>query len=104
MDVLIDASGHHMAPGHLIRVDQSQTVVDLSNVVGDLHDPTILRVTWGMLSKGGDTRPGGTITLVDGTKRTFFDYSILTPYLTAFDATIAQRRADQVAYDAAHPR
>ncbi len=120
MDVLIDASGAHDPPGVLIQVDGHQVVVDLSQVAGGLHDPTISRVTWGLLTRNGESRPGGIITMVDGNTRTFFDQDLLKPYLRAYldakaksdsdIAAAAARRAtvmpsfDEVSSEALGPR
>lgn len=90
MRVIISAEGEHDPPGrHLVKVDDHQRLMDLSGVRGTLHDPTILRVTWGLVSRGSETREGGTITMRDGTERTFFEKGPLKPYLDAFRAAQA---------------
>lgn len=90
MQLLISAEGEHDPPGrHLVRLDNHQILLDLARVNGTLHDPTIARVTWGFVSRGNETREGGTIVLTDGTERTFFDRGLLKPYLDAFHAAVA---------------
>lgn len=90
MRMLISAEGEHDPPGrHLVMLDNQQTLVDLSQVRGTLHDPTIARATWGLVSNGTETREGGQITMFDGTGRTFFDRGLLKPYIDAFHAAFA---------------
>lgn len=99
MRVVITDVGMSDPPTRLIMVDGQQTQVDLSAVAGTLHDPTIQRVEWGFLDKQG--RSYGVIFQQDGGLRTFFDQTLLSPYLAAFRLRWAEIEQQQVAFDAA---
>lgn len=91
MKVLITAEGNHEPKGHhFMVVDKHGVLLDLSNVQGSLHDPTIAKVTWGLIQDGRQIREGGVITRVDGHRQVFFDQAPLAPYLEAYRARRAQ--------------
>lgn len=71
-------------PAHpYIAVDRLGMQVDISNVHdGQLWDPTVARIEWGILDQQG--RRFGRVTLKSGQSRPFFDQALLTPYLNAY--------------------
>jgi len=84
------STGDHKPEGHhFVVLDNRGRLMDLSQVRGTLHDPTITKVTWGMVSHGAETREGGTIFRVNGPPQAFFDRGPLKPYLEAFEAAEA---------------
>jgi hypothetical protein len=56
--------------------------VDLSNVAGQLGDPTVARIEWGIQDQQG--RLFGRVVLKSGQTRAFWDRSLLTPYFNAY--------------------
>jgi len=100
MDILISAEGDHEPKGHhYMVVDGEGALIDLSGVDGTLHDPAILRVTWGTIGVGGAAMPGGVITRRGGTTQNFFDAKLLEPYLAAFKARRQALAAEQAKFD-----
>lgn len=87
MNVLISNEGKHEPAGHhYMVVDGHGLLVDLSGVSGQLLDPTITRVTWGLQRDGVEMKPGGTIVRQDGHKQVFWEAKLLEPYLEAWRA------------------
>lgn len=89
MTVLIDGEQKHTdgdgaTNRHYMVVDGHGFLVDLSQIVGSLVDPTIRSVTWGLQIDGNTMRRGGTITRHDGSKQLFWDNKLLKPYLDAW--------------------
>lgn len=85
MRVLISAEGNHEPAGHhYMVVDNHGFLVDLSNVMGTLTDPTIKRVEWVPTVAAGQVREGGAIVRADGSRQQFWDASLLKPYLDAW--------------------
>lgn len=81
---------HEPAGHHYVVLDGHGRLMDLSLVTaGTLHDPTMAKVTWGMVSLGSETREGGQITRTDGSRQTFFDRGVIKPYIDAFKAAAA---------------
>lgn len=98
MRVLISAEGEHEPAGHhYMVVDNHGLLVDLSNVLGALHDPTIRRVEWGQVQDGVQIRDGGTIIRQDGHRQLFFDLKALDPYLAAYKAKLDELTAAKIA-------
>jgi hypothetical protein len=108
MRVVISGIGDHLGTGgqpvsagtRLMLVDDPAKgvknrcfLIDLSKVPGDLVDPAIVQVQWGLLGRNGEQRPGGTITRRDGGRQVFFDATILKPYLDAWHARAAELAA-----------
>ena len=108
MRVMIDALGQHEPDLHLMIVDNNALLLDLDGLrhsaidPGSLTDPTVARVTWGPVVRNGSMTEAGEITLVDGTRRTFFDKQLLKPYLAAFEARRAEVEREQADYDNTH--
>lgn len=99
MNVLISASGKHLdAAGarvpHWMVVDNHGLLLDLSGVLGNLVDPTITAVTWGLQRDGNDLREGGTIVRQDGHRQAFWDRGLIEPYLKAWKAKKAEIEVD----------
>ena len=90
--MLINAPDEHNPGMHYMVVDNHGLLVDLRNMrnsavdPSSLTDPTVAQVTWGPSIRDGEMSESGTVTLVDGTRRTFFDKVLLRPYLAAFEA------------------
>lgn len=94
MRVLISGEGNHEPAGqHYMSVDNHGFLIDLSEVQGTLHDPTIARAEWGKVIEQGQPRDGGTIVQRDGHRQRFFDQALLKPYLDAYAAQRARLEA-----------
>jgi len=79
--------GDHVPNLPFMVLDGRGFLIDLSKVSGNLWDPTIALVEWGMTSTGEE---GGRIVLKDGTGRRFSDRTLLDPYLKAWQAKRAE--------------
>ncbi len=91
MQLLISSEGAHEPAGyHLMIVDSSALLIDLSGVSGSLHDPSIKRVEWGLVQDGIQQRPGGFITRQDNSRTPFFDATAIAPYINAFNVRKAE--------------
>lgn len=91
MRVLISAEGDHSPKDHqYMVVDNHGILIDLSKVDGNLIDPTISRVEWGMRADGNVQREGGVIVRRDGGQQKFWDKAVLEPYLEAYYARRAE--------------
>lgn len=102
MQLSIISDGQHEPGGHhFMVVDRAGVLLDLSGVQGTLHDPTVTRIEWGLVRDGTEIREGGTITMQDGSQRpTFFDKTLLKPYLDTWTAKMAANAAAQAAFNA----
>lgn len=75
-------NGEHVPPIPFFIVDAVGCHVDLSNVVGQLWDPTVARIDWGLQDAAGKTF--GRVQLKNGQGRNFWDATLMQPYLEAF--------------------
>lgn len=81
-------AGEHTPDQPFMIVDRYGMHVDLTVVLGQLWDPnTIAKVEWGMFDAGGKTY--GIVSYKNGERRPFWDESLMTPYLKAYNATKA---------------
>jgi hypothetical protein len=90
MRVTIRRDGH-APPFHHVTVDGHGIPIDLSQVKGSLHDPTISYVDWGVVRENGELREGGHI-VRDGEPepKKYFDRAALAPYLDAYERRKAE--------------
>lgn len=98
MRILISAEGEHDPPAHYMQVDNHGLLIDLSRVTGTLVDPTIRRVEWGPTIIAGESREAGSIYRQDGGRQTFFDVTLLKPYLDAWTAKRDALKSSQENY------
>lgn len=82
------STGNHEPAGqHYVKLNDRGRLMDLSQINGTLHDPTISKVTWGIVTRGAESREGGMIyRAIGGKPQAFFDKGPLKPYLAAFKA------------------
>ena len=93
-------NGDHDPAWPYVAVDNHGMHVDLSAVKGQLWDaPTVARIEWGMRDLSGNRF--GTVTLKNGTSRTFSDANLMLPYLRAWKLRSAELAAQMEAADAA---
>jgi hypothetical protein len=100
--ITINNSDGHDPPLQFMVVDRFGLFVDLSNVHGQLFDPTVLEITWGQRTLDG--RPFGVVKNKNGTGRKFSDPELIEPYLRVWkiakgnhdlsEALAEQRRKD----------
>jgi hypothetical protein len=106
MRVSIEANrGQHNAPHdftHHMTVDNHGLLVDLSGIqhsvvnAQSFNDPQVSRVEWGLHSlpdgRGGTRMvEGGTVYLRGGSTQSFFDRTLLDPYLAVYEKTKSAR-------------
>jgi hypothetical protein len=81
-------NGAHDPPHPFMVVDRRGLHVDMTNVGGELWDaPTVRKITWGLRDRTG--KLFGTVELVNGTSRNFWNGDLMTPYLHAYKAARA---------------
>jgi len=107
--ITISNSDGHDPPLQFMVVDRFGLFVDLSNVHGQLFDPTVLEITWGHRTLDG--RPFGVVKNKNGTGRKFSDPELIEPYLRVWkiakgnhdlsEALAEQRRKDEAEADRA---
>lgn len=83
-------NGDHVPPIPFIVVDGTGCHVDLSNVGGQLWDPTVAKIEWGLTDASG--KVFGRVQLKNGQGRNFWDHTLMLPYLEAFTKRWAEEK------------
>jgi hypothetical protein len=85
-------SGDHIPPIPYMIVDNVGMQVDLSGVKGELWGPTVARVEYGMTQQPSG-KIFGRVVLKNGQGRTFWDPSLIQPYLAAYITRWTEEKA-----------
>lgn len=78
---IINSDGND-PPWPFMIVERVGLHVNLAPVQGQLFDPTVARLTWGHKHPQGDIF--GLVILKNGTQRTFWDGTLMEPYVKAY--------------------
>lgn len=85
-------NGDHIPNLPFMIVDKHGLHVDLSNVTGELWDPTVAKIEWGILHPGTG-RTFGRVHLKNGQGRIFWDAMLIQPYLATYMARWLEEKA-----------